>query len=438
MASAATRVTGRPGGSSRWPALRRLAILLAIMTLIGLPWPANAAPSNPGDAQLSAAQQAQEAAAAEVGRAAAELAAAQAGREQANAIAMAAADAQLVAEAALERAQQEADQATASSAAAAAAADAAQVAVNQVATQAYMRSGDLGGLTALLFAGSPSEMLQQAAALEYLAADRSDILGEADRARVQMADAEAEARTRLAAQQAAEDEASAAQAAATQQLAQAEATLSSSAARDAALQQQLQDAQVRLLELQGERNAYQAWLAQQAAATSRPSAATAPTAPRPTAAPTAGDSSGGGRPTPAPQVSSGGSRITAGQFTSCYEMRWGTMHNGVDIAAPIGTPIYAPAAGRVVRAGAATGFGLAVYIQHDDGTVTVYGHINDYFVTTGERVSAGQLIAEVGNRGQSTGPHVHVEVHSQGMYQGRTNPMPWLRAQGVEMNSPCS
>ena len=84
------------------------------------------------------------------------------------------------------------------------------------------------------------------------------------------------------------------------------------------------------------------------------------------------------------------------------------------------------------RAGTATGFGLAVYILGDDGYVTVYGHVNRYFVSTGERVSAGEQIAEVGNRGQSTGPHLHFEVHPRGvMYGGQTNPVPWLNARGV-------
>jgi len=96
------------------------------------------------------------------------------------------------------------------------------------------------------------------------------------------------------------------------------------------------------------------------------------------------------------------------------------MHKGLDIAAPIGTPIYAPVAGRVIRAGSATGYGLAVYIQHDDGSVSVYGHIDDFFVTAGERISAGQLIAEVGNRGQSTGPHLHFQVNTTDYTPGRS------------------
>ena len=67
----------------------------------------------------------------------------------------------------------------------------------------------------------------------------------------------------------------------------------------------------------------------------------------------------------------------------------------------------------------------------------MYGHINDFFVSVGQRVSAGEVIAEVGNRGQSTGPHLHFEVHTAGMYDGRINPVPWLAARGVYMGGRC-
>jgi murein DD-endopeptidase MepM/ murein hydrolase activator NlpD len=134
-------------------------------------------------------------------------------------------------------------------------------------------------------------------------------------------------------------------------------------------------------------------------------------------------------------VSGGGggyARPTSGRVSSCYGWRWGALHGGVDIAASIGTPIYAVTSGVVQRAGPATGFGLAVYIRGDDGAVTVYGHVNAYYVHTGERVSAGENIAEVGNRGQSTGPHLHFEVHPSGrMYSGRVDPVPWLNARGI-------
>ena len=104
----------------------------------------------------------------------------------------------------------------------------------------------------------------------------------------------------------------------------------------------------------------------------------------------------------------------------------------MDIAAPIGTPVYSAPSGVVQRAGTATGFGYAVYILGDDGYVTVYGHVNEYFVRAGERVRAGEVIAEVGNRGQSTGPHLHFEVHPGGvLHGGYTDPVRWLNARGI-------
>jgi murein DD-endopeptidase MepM/ murein hydrolase activator NlpD len=113
------------------------------------------------------------------------------------------------------------------------------------------------------------------------------------------------------------------------------------------------------------------------------------------------------------------------------------MHSGIDIAAPIGTPIYAPEGGVVVQAGPASGFGLAVAVQHGDGTITLYGHVNQFFVSVGQAVSAGQQIAEVGNRGQSTGPHLHFEVHTGGLYVSRDNPVPWLTARGISLGGGC-
>ncbi|QBJ97468.1 M23 family metallopeptidase [Rhodococcus sp. ABRD24] len=121
----------------------------------------------------------------------------------------------------------------------------------------------------------------------------------------------------------------------------------------------------------------------------------------------------------------------SGQLTSDFGPRWGSHHGGLDIAAPIGTPVYAAADGVVVDAGPASGFGLWVRVKHDDGTTTVYGHINDYRVSTGQRVSAGQQIATVGNRGQSTGPHLHFEVWNAG--GAKVDPSAWLEERGVSV-----
>ncbi|MCX4093411.1 M23 family metallopeptidase [Nocardia sp. alder85J] len=120
-----------------------------------------------------------------------------------------------------------------------------------------------------------------------------------------------------------------------------------------------------------------------------------------------------------------------GVFTSGYGNRWGTFHYGVDIAAPIGSPIYAVADGTVIDAGPAQGFGLWVRLRHDDGTITVYGHMYDFSVSVGERVHAGQQIARVGNRGDSTGPHLHFEVLINGQH---VDPQPWLALHGIPLS----
>jgi murein DD-endopeptidase MepM/ murein hydrolase activator NlpD len=128
-------------------------------------------------------------------------------------------------------------------------------------------------------------------------------------------------------------------------------------------------------------------------------------------------------------LSGGAIQMVAGRVTSGFGARWGTRHEGLDIAAPIGTPIRAPMPGTVVDSGPASGFGLWVRVRHGDGTVTTYGHVNRSFVTTGEQVSAGQEIAEVGNRGHSTGPHLHIEVTTPG--GTKINPRPWLDQHGI-------
>ncbi|TMZ33795.1 M23 family metallopeptidase, partial [Klebsiella pneumoniae] len=105
---------------------------------------------------------------------------------------------------------------------------------------------------------------------------------------------------------------------------------------------------------------------------------------------------------------------TNGVFTSGYGARWGGTHYGIDIANSIGTPIVAAADGTVIEAGPASGFGLWVRVQLDDGTIHVYGHMDSYSVYVGQKVKAGEQIAVIGNRGQSTGPHLHFEGHENG------------------------
>ncbi len=103
-----------------------------------------------------------------------------------------------------------------------------------------------------------------------------------------------------------------------------------------------------------------------------------------------------------------------GACTSGFGPRDGQDHRGQDIAAPIGTPIVAAADGTVIDSGPATGYGLWIRIQHPDNTITTYGHNNRNLVQTGQHIHAGQVIAETGNRGESTGPHLHFQIDLDG------------------------
>lgn len=120
---------------------------------------------------------------------------------------------------------------------------------------------------------------------------------------------------------------------------------------------------------------------------------------------------------------------TKGIFTSNFGYRWGVLHAGIDLANSIGTPIMAVSDGVVIEAGPAGGYGMLVKLRHADGTVTLYGHINTALVSVGERVMAGDQIATMGNRGNSTGPHLHFEVLQGGTE--RIDPVPWLAKRGL-------
>ncbi|WP_048471242.1 M23 family metallopeptidase [Mycolicibacterium chlorophenolicum] len=122
---------------------------------------------------------------------------------------------------------------------------------------------------------------------------------------------------------------------------------------------------------------------------------------------------------------------TRGMLTSGFGYRWGALHGGIDIANAIGTPIYAVSDGVVTAAGPVAGFGIWVKLRHPDGTVTLYGHLNSTVVDVGERVAAGDQIATMGNTGNSTGPHLHLEVHANGA--DRVDPAPWLATRGVTL-----
>jgi murein DD-endopeptidase MepM/ murein hydrolase activator NlpD len=120
---------------------------------------------------------------------------------------------------------------------------------------------------------------------------------------------------------------------------------------------------------------------------------------------------------------------TKGIFTSNFGYRWGVLHAGIDLANSIGTPIFAVSDGVVIDAGPTAGYGMWVKLRHADGTITLYGHVNTTLVGVGQHVMAGDQIATMGNRGNSTGPHLHFEVLLGGTE--RIDPVPWLAKRGL-------
>jgi len=124
---------------------------------------------------------------------------------------------------------------------------------------------------------------------------------------------------------------------------------------------------------------------------------------------------------------------TKGIFTSGFGYRWGVLHAGIDLANSIGTPIRAVSDGVVIDAGPTAGYGMWVKLRHADGTVTLYGHVNTAMVSVGQRVMAGDQIATMGNRGNSTGPHLHFEVLLGGTQ--RVDPVPWLAKRGLSVGT---
>lgn len=113
------------------------------------------------------------------------------------------------------------------------------------------------------------------------------------------------------------------------------------------------------------------------------------------------------------------------RYTSGFGPRWGRMHEGVDMAGPVGTPVYATADGVVTFAGWQSGYGRIIKVQHEFGIETRYPHLNAMRVEVGQRVSRGERIGDMGSSGRSTGPHLHYEVRVNGE---AIDPMIYIRA----------
>ncbi len=116
--------------------------------------------------------------------------------------------------------------------------------------------------------------------------------------------------------------------------------------------------------------------------------------------------------------------------SSCYGPRWGAMHMGMDFAAPAGTPIVAAGGGTIFGVGwLYSGYGISVVIDHGNGYFTHYAHASRINVAVGQQVTAGQIVAWEGSTGDSTGPHLHFEVH-QALWN-QINPAQFLRERGA-------
>lgn len=115
---------------------------------------------------------------------------------------------------------------------------------------------------------------------------------------------------------------------------------------------------------------------------------------------------------------------TEGVITSRFGRRWGEFHYGLDVANETGTPIRAAAGGVVIAAGWRGTYGKAIIIQHDQVYRTLYAHNSRILVEEGQWVARGQVIAEMGSTGRSTGPHLHFEVHQN---QKALDPLRFLK-----------
>ncbi|WP_329337178.1 M23 family metallopeptidase [Streptomyces sp. NBC_00663] len=113
--------------------------------------------------------------------------------------------------------------------------------------------------------------------------------------------------------------------------------------------------------------------------------------------------------------------------------RWADRHTGQDFAVPIGTPVRAAGAGRVVKVSCGGAFGIEIVIEHPGGYYTQYAHLAAVTVDQGDRVAPGQWIGQSGTTGNSTGPHLHFEVRVTPELGSGVDPVPWLAARGVPL-----
>lgn len=124
-----------------------------------------------------------------------------------------------------------------------------------------------------------------------------------------------------------------------------------------------------------------------------------------------------------------GAMVSNVHLTSRFGQRWGRLHAGLDFAGPVGTPIRAVKPGKVTFAGGQQGYGNKIELTLADGSVLYFAHLDSIAVSEGQQVTAGQVIATLGNTGRSTGPHLHFEVHPGG--GAAVDPAAVLQSHGV-------
>jgi len=123
--------------------------------------------------------------------------------------------------------------------------------------------------------------------------------------------------------------------------------------------------------------------------------------------------------------------IKTWNITSDFGWRWGKTHDGIDLGASTGTPLYAMSKGVVIGSFFDSSFGNKVEIKYWDGSISWYGHLSKRVVAKGDTVLPGELVGLVGNTGHSFGSHLHLEIQKTQTNDSPINPIPWLHKHGL-------
>ena len=304
--------------------------------------------------------------------------------------------------------------------------------------RAMEEEGSLSYWEVLFRANDFSDLLDRLNMVEEIAASDQRRLAELDQAAREVEDAQAQLELEKEELQATRDELDVAQAQLDEKKEEADALLLELLAKAdelKALEEQFDQEKNDLLnaiaakEQEYNETKLAEWLAYMATYTTVPPETSAPSNGNSTNGSTGSDSGSSGG------SSNGGSSASSGWLMPCSYTKLtspfgnrvsptagaSTYHQGVDLAAPQGTPVYASRAGRVTVAGYGSAAGYYVSINHLDGYSTMYMHLNNYVVSSGQTVSAGQLIGYVGRSGVATGYHLHFGIAYNGAYVNPAN-----------------